>query len=106
MTSPLNKQQAIFPDLPRDDQIVGKDGNITSSWKLYFQQLTMALQTNFKPEGLVIPPKIASEIADLGNISESIGNIIYDSTNNQFKGIVLVSLGPPIVTITKTFTLT
>lgn len=106
MTSPRNKQQAIFPDLPRDDQIVDKNGNITSSWKLYFQQLTMALQTNYKPEGLVIPPKIASEIADLGNISESIGNIIYDSTNQQFKGILLVSLGPPIVTITKTFTLT
>ena len=52
-----------------------------------------------------MPPKPASEIASLGNISESIGNILYDSTNNQFKGIILVSLGPPIVTTTKTFTL-
>lgn len=106
MSSPRNKQQAIFPDLPRSDQIVDRNGNITSDWKLYFQQLTMALQTNFKPEGIVVPPKIASEIASLGDVSEAIGNIIYDSTNNQFKGILLVSLGPPIVTITKTFTLT
>lgn len=106
MSSPRNKQQAIFPDLPRDDKIADEDGNITSPWKLYFQQLTMALQTNYKPEGIVVPPKIASDIALLGNISESIGNIIYDSTNDQFKGIVLVSIGPPIVTITKTFTLT
>lgn len=106
MSSPRNKQQAIFPDLPRDDILVDKQGNITSPWKLYFQQLTMALQTNWKPEGIVVPPKIASEIASLGNVSESIGNIIYDSTNNQFKGIVLVSIGPPIVTATKTFTLT
>lgn len=105
MSSPRNKQQAIFPDLPRDDQLVDKDGNITSSWKLYFQQLTMALQTNFKPEGIVVPPKIATEIASLGDISAAIGNIIYDSTNNEFKGIVLVSIGPPIVTATKTFTL-
>ncbi len=102
----VQKQLAIFPDLPRDDKMVDKMGNVTSPWKLYFQQLTMALQTNFKPEGIVVPPKIASEIAQLGDASVSIGNIIYDSTNNQFKGIVVSSLGPPIVTVTKTFTLT
>ena len=106
MTTQTQHQQAIFPDLPRDNLIADKDGNITASWNLYFQQLTMALQTNFKPEGLVIPPKSATDIANLGNVSESIGNIIYDNTNNVFKGILLVSLGPPIVTITKTFTLT
>lgn len=100
------QQQAIFPDLPRDKQMVDKQGNITQAWDLFFQQLVMALQTNFKPEGIVTPPKAASAIANLGNISESIGNIIYDSTNNEFKGIVLVTMGPPIVTITKTFTLT
>jgi hypothetical protein len=106
MTSPRNKQQAIFPDLPRSEQIVDKLGNITADWRLYFQQLTMALQTNFKPEGLVIPPKIASDIAELGDITAAIGNIIYDTTNNQFKGIVLTSIGPPVMTMTKTFTLT
>ena len=106
MTSPRNKQQAIFPDLPRDDQVVDKNGELTSSWKLYFQQLTLALQTNFKPEGIVVPPQSASNIAMLGGISAAIGNIIYDSTNNQFKGIVLTSIGPPIVTATKTFTIT
>lgn len=106
MTNQVQKQSAIFPDLPRDEVIANKDGTITSSWKLYFQQLTMALQTNFKPEGFVIPPKPTSDIVQLGGISESIGNIIYDNTTNEFKGILLVSLGPPIVTVTKTFTLT
>lgn len=106
MTSQTLKQSAIFPDLPRDDQVVDHEGNITSSWKLYFQQLTMALQTNFKPEGIVVPPQSDTNIALLGNVSGSIGNIIYDSTNNAFKGILLVSIGPPIVTVTKTFTLT
>lgn len=106
MTTQRNKQQAIFPDLPRDKQLVDKNGEITPHWDLYFQQLTMALQTNYKPEGIVMPPKPATEIADLGDTSASIGNIIYDSTNNLFKGIILVSIGPPIVTITKTFTLT
>jgi hypothetical protein len=106
MTTQTNKQQAIFPDLPRDTQVVDKNGYMTSQWVLYFQQLTMALQTNFKPEGIVVPPQSASNIALLGGISSAIGNIIYDSTNNAFKGIILSSIGPPIVTATKTFTLT
>lgn len=101
------KQQAIFPDMPRDLTVIDlKTGQMTDGWALFFQQLTMALQTNFKPEGIVVPPKPSSEIADLGNISEAIGNIIYDITTNEFKGIILVSAGPPVVTITKTFTLT
>lgn len=104
--SQSRKQQAIFPDLPRDKQIVDRNGNLTSHWDLFFQQLVMALQTNFKPEGIVIPPQSAANIANLGNTNGSIGNIIYDSTNNQFKGIILVSLGPPITTATKTFTIT
>lgn len=78
---------------------------MTSPYRLYFQQLTMALQTNLKPEGFVIPPKSSADIANLGNVNGSIGNIIYDSTTNEFKGILLVSLAP-VVTITKTFTLT
>ena len=105
MTTQTKKQQAIFPDLPRDNRIVDDKGFINPDWQLFFSRLTMALQTNFKPEGIVVPPKIATEIADLGNVNEAIGNIIYDSTNNQFKGIILVSLNP-VVTITKTFTLT
>lgn len=94
---------AIFPDLPRDQNLVDQSGNITSPWYLYFQQLTMALQTNYKPEGIVIPSKTATEIGSLGGIDASIGNIIYDSTNNVFKGIVLAS-SPPVVTTTVTFT--
>lgn len=101
-----SRQQAIFPDLPRDEQLVDKDGLITSAWALYFQRLTMALQTNLKPEGFVMPPLTATQIGNLGGVSAAIGNIIYDSTNNEFKGIILTSIGPPIVTATKTFTLT
>lgn len=104
--SQTRKAQAIFPDLPRDKILVDKKGEITPSWFLYFQQLTMALQTNFKPEGFVIPALTAIDIGNLGDIAGAIGNIIYDSTNNVFKGIVLTSIGPPIVTTTKTFTLT
>lgn len=104
--SQSRKQQAIFPDLPRDKQIVDKNGEITSAWDLFFQQLVMALQTNYKPEGIVLPGQTTANIANLGNTEGSIGNILYNSTTNQFQGIVLVSLGPPIVTATKTFTIT
>jgi hypothetical protein len=87
MTSQTNKQQAIFPDLPRDGVIADKDGNVTSAYLLFFQQLVMALQTNFKPEGYVVPPKPTSDIIQL--IQEaSNNNIIYDSTTNEFKGNV------------------
>lgn len=106
MTTQTVQSQAIFPDLPRDNQLVDKNGIITAAWATFFQQLTQALQTNYKPEGIVVAPLSADNIADLGGTSGSIGNIIYDSTNNLFKGIVLASIGPPIVTATKTFTLT
>lgn len=100
------KPQAIFPDLPRDPQVINlQNGELTPAWHLFFDQFVSALQTNFKPEGFVMPPLSATNIANLGNISAAIGNIIYDSTNNQFKGIVVSSVGPPLVTTTKTFTL-
>ena len=88
MTTQLQKQSALFPDLPRDDSIADENGFITASWKLYFQQLTMAtLQNNFKPEGFVIPPKPTSDIVQLIQAASN-NNIIYDSTTNQFKGNV------------------
>lgn len=101
-----SRQQALFPSLPTDDKIADKDGILTPSYKLFFNQLIQALQTNLKPEGFVMPQKTADDISGLGDISAAVGNIIYDSTNNHFKGIVLVSSGPPVVTSTKTFTLT
>ena len=81
------KQLAIFPDLPRSSQLVESNGEITADWKLYFQQLTMALQTNFKPEGIVVPPKPTTDINQLTN-DTSDNNIIYESTTNEFKGNV------------------
>jgi len=78
------KQQAIFPDLPRS-ALVDKNGNMNDDWRLYFQHLTMALQTNFKPEGIVVPPKPTTEINDL-TADESDHNIIYDNTTDEFKG--------------------
>ena len=84
MTSPIVAQQpAIFPDLARNSQIADKDGNITAPWRLFFQQLAMALQTNYKPEGIVFPQQSATNIGLLTN-ETSKANLIYDSTNQAF----------------------
>ncbi len=85
MLSNTNKPQTVFPDLPRNEPLVDSSGNMTMYWQLFFQNLVLALQTNFKNEGFAIPPQSASNIALLTG-DQSIGNIVYDSTNDVFKG--------------------
>lgn len=79
------KQQAIFPDWLRGQRFIDEKGYLTADAQLFFENLTNALQTNYKPEGLVIPPKSASDIALL-TAQASFTNIIYDTTNNLFNG--------------------
>jgi hypothetical protein len=85
MTTQTLKQQAVFPDLPRTTKLVDENGNMNLDWQLFFDNLTLALQVNFKPEGIVVPSQTAANIALL-TAPVSVANIIYDSTNNQFKG--------------------
>jgi hypothetical protein len=102
MTAPSIKQSSIIPDLPRDPQVVDpKTGELTASYKLFLDQLILALQTNFKPEGILFPQQPDSNISLLTNIN-SLANIVYDSTNNVFKGNVLTA---PNTYTWKTFTM-
>jgi hypothetical protein len=55
MTEPLIPQ-SIFPDLPREAPAVDKDGNFSLFWSLGFSSLFQALQSNYKNEGILIPP--------------------------------------------------
>lgn len=87
MTQQTRQNKSIFPDMPRDKKIVDEKGELTANWDLYFQQLTQALQTNYKSEGIVVPPLPDTDITQLvGDASKN--NILYDSTNNEFKGNV------------------
>jgi hypothetical protein len=95
------KQNALFPDIPRDSKLVDENGEITPLWKKYFEDNTQALQSNYSPEGLAAPQQSASNIALLTG-TQSTGRILYDSTNNLFKGNVIVGG----VNVWKTFTLT
>lgn len=79
------KQVSIIPDLPRDVQMVDKTGNLTEHWKLYFEQLNQALQTNFKPEGILLPEQTAANINLLTSVNSK-ANILYDTTNDVFRG--------------------
>ena len=96
------KQLSIIPDLPRNPQVVNHEGLLNPEWKLFFDQLILGLQTNLKPEGFVIPQQTAANIALLTS-NASLANIIYDSTNNLFKGNVQTA---PNTFTWKTFTLT
>lgn len=85
MLTNTNKPQTIFPDLPRNSPLVDNNGNMNMYWQLFFQNLVLALQANLKNEGFVMPPLSASDIALLTG-DQSVANIVYDSTNNVFKG--------------------
>lgn len=87
MTTQSKLPQALWPDLPRDHPMINKDGMMSDIWKLYFDQLTQAMQTIFKPEGFVIPQLSTTNI-NLLTGTQSIANIIYDSTVPVFKGNV------------------
>ncbi len=93
------KQLAIFPDMPRDTTIVDQNGDLTSHWRLFFEQTVQALQTNLKPEGTVIPQHTTANIALLTNINSK-ANIIYNSDTNSLMGNIE---GPPGTYTWKTF---
>jgi hypothetical protein len=97
MTTQVKKQVALFPDTPRTKKVLDENGNMTDDWKFFFDNLILSLQTNLKPEGFVIPQQTAANIALLTGVT-SVANIIYDSTNDEFKGNIAGTW--------KTFTLT
>jgi hypothetical protein len=97
MMTQSTKPNAIFPDMPRNTPLMKKDGMMEDAWKMYFDQMTLALQTFFKPEGFVIPQNTTSNIALLTDVA-SYGNIIYNSTVPSFQGNIAGTW--------KTFTLT
>lgn len=84
------KQFTITPDLPRSPQIIDERGFLKADWKLFFEQLIQALQNTFTPEGIAFPQQTAANIAQLTSVN-SLGNILYDTTNNVFKGNILTA---------------
>ena len=97
MTTQPAPVPTLFPSIPRMTPVIAENGLMHPIWQLYFDQVNVAFQTLFKNEGYVIPPQTAAVIAALTGI-QSYNNIVYDSTNNAFKGNIAGTW--------KTFTLT
>jgi hypothetical protein len=95
--------QSIFPDLPRESPVLDKEGNFMPLWDLGLSSLFQALQTNYKNEGIVIPPLSAANMSTIQSLYTSYiggtytaltlalpdisGQTVYDSTTqitNQF----------------------
>ena len=75
-----------IPNLPNEKPI-NEQGQWTSAWSLWLQQLTSLLQTQLSEEGFQLPLKPTSIISQL-NQSNKTGALIYDTTTQQFKGNV------------------
>lgn len=108
--------QAIFPDLPRETPVIGKDGDFSPLWSLGLSSLFQALQENFKNEGIIFPRLSAANIANIQaiytpligsplpqNVPDISGQTVFDTTNRVSKQFVITYDGatpPNIVTAT------
>ena len=86
MAATPDLSQGLIPDLPRDPRIIDKElGTVNPVWSLFFDQLILTLQTVLTPEGTLMPQQPSSNIALLTAI-QSLANIVYNSTTNNFEG--------------------
>lgn len=93
-----NTQISLIPDMPRDSQVVDQNGQLTSHWRLYFDQLTQSLQRIVSNEGMIMPPLTTTSITALTG-AQSLGAIVFNTTTGEFQGNIATNTW-------KTFTLT
>lgn len=103
MTTAVKKQRALFPDMPKNPQMVEPStGRLLPEWALFLSQLSQALQTNYQREGVRAPSQNDTDLANIKDQRNLVGNIIYDETNKVFKAIIHKT-EDPFETETKTF---
>lgn len=78
------RQNSIFPSVPGDKQIADNEGELTTDWSIWFENITRGGQTNFKSQGFVIPTIDATTFATLTGPA-SHNNIVYNSTTSELK---------------------
>ncbi len=91
-----------IPNLPLGP-IVDKNGNPTAEELTFREALLGLLQTNFGPEGCVVPTQTAANITTIQNNTNSqgaytcqFGTFLYDSTNNVVKFTINDGSGAPV----------
>lgn len=68
-------------------KIADENGNMTEEFKNFVTQLMQILNSNIGQSGVTVQSQTATNITTLiANGSIKDGTIIYDSTNNVFKG--------------------
>lgn len=65
MVTNTRANQSIFPDYPRENPAIDKEGNFTALWDLGLGLLFQALQDNYRNEGIRIPVLSASNMATI-----------------------------------------
>lgn len=112
-----NVLQSIFPDYPREQPAVDKEGNFNALVDLGLGSLFQALQQNFKNEGIVVPPLSATNMATIQALYTSFvgglysaltlaqpdisGQTVFDTTTQTMNQFVVGTDGasPPNVTL-------
>lgn len=111
MTDQTKQRQALFPDFPRDQTVVDKQGSWTQQYYLGMSSLFQALQKNYKNEGILFPPLTQDElntiqaiytpyigsplpqddptVAGQLNIPDISGQTVFDSTNRLPKQFII-----------------
>lgn len=73
-------------------KIVDKEGVCTSEFQQYNDQLNLQMQINLSNDGMIIPSQSTTNIDNFSNPDnpnvKPNGTIWYDTTTNQFKGLI------------------
>jgi len=65
-------------------QVLDKSGNLTSAWRVFFNQIVNQLQEFLSIERYKLPSKSTSDVINLGT-SDNKGSILYDNEEEFVK---------------------
>lgn len=110
-----NNKQSLFPDMPRENPVVDKDGNFMALWELGLSSLFQALQENYKNEGIRIPLLSAANMQTIQDLYTTYiggtynaltlvlpdisGQTVYDRDTQITNQFVIAQDGSSVVTL-------
>ena len=115
--SNTRQPQSIFPDYPREQPAIDKEGNLVEGWDIQLGALFQALQTNFKNEGIMVPWLTDTQLSTIQSLYTSYigqtyqtltatlpdisGQMAFDITNkiNKQFYVAVDASSPPKVTL-------
>jgi len=92
MTTQTKLPQSIFPDYPREQPLVDKQGNLIAHWDLQLSALFQALQKNYKNEGIVFPPLTQTQMDTIAALYSGLINMQLPQTLPDISGQTVFNL--------------